>query len=629
MEYFLRIVGKTLERLPTFVLKILSYGLGFLLYHLLRKRRRVLLSNLHHAFEKRPFHWHDKIARESCRRTVESALFVLSSPYFSQKRIEKHFSLHPQFLSLLEQQQKTPSPTVIVVPHFSLTEAITLLPALAKTKLPETGVIYRPFDCKGIEKWVKATRERFGLRLLSRKKGFQEAIAILKRKGCVAVLFDQNAGHTGGLTTFFDRIASTSELPGFLAKKCQASLFVLYPKRQGFFQATLHIERLPESAIERFTPIVNQWLEKKLEENDNYCADWLWLHNRWRCLDEPSERLQLKTKRNHLSATLAIRGQKTLPRKTRLWIRMPNWLGDVLMTLPLLRAIRKGRPDMAITLLLKTSFIPLLKEWQIADHFLPLPEKSPQYFLFFWKLRRQYPDLQILFTHSFRGDLEAKLIDAPQRFGMSKKSRPLLTHVWTPPQNLDINRIHQVDLWMQFLGHFGLKEPLDCSPIQTDTPKQQRIGLICGTENMPSKRWPAAHWKTLISSLRKEFPPFLIYLFGTESDRRLTKEIAAPFTSDPNVHNLAGKTDLVTFAQELSYCRLVIANDTGGMHLANALGIPLIAIYGPTNPIRTGPVFTAPHHILMPKGSPATGGVPIEGIKPTIVFKTAQTLLHD
>ena len=63
-----------------------------------------------------------------------------------------------------------------------------------------------------------------------------------------------------------------------------------------------------------------------------------------------------------------------------------------------------------------------------------------------------------------------------------------------------------------------------------------------------------------------------------------------------------------------------MTNDTGGMHLANALGVPLVALFGPTNPLRTGPVFAAPSRILQPPGCPPTGGAALAGLPPETVL---------
>jgi ADP-heptose:LPS heptosyltransferase len=93
------------------------------------------------------------------------------------------------------------------------------------------------------------------------------------------------------------------------------------------------------------------------------------------------------------------------------------------------------------------------------------------------------------------------------------------------------------------------------------------------------------------------------------------------------VTNLAGRTDLPTYVKHLSASRLLVTNDTGGMHLANALGVPLIALFGPTNPVRTGPVFATPAHILQPPGCPPTGGGALIDLTPaTVIAAVKQNL---
>lgn len=117
-----------------------------------------------------------------------------------------------------------------------------------------------------------------------------------------------------------------------------------------------------------------------------------------------------------------------------------------------------------------------------------------------------------------------------------------------------------------------------------------------------------AHWRALIESLPGE--NFL--LFGTANDAPITAAVAAGFGE--RVENLAGRTSLADYGARLRGCRRLVTNDTGGMHLANVLGVPLIALFGPTNPLRTGPVFAAPVIILQPPGCAPAGGSPLAEI---------------
>jgi len=309
---------------------------------------------------------------------------------------------------------------------------------------------------------------------------------------------------------------------------------------------------------------------------------------------------------------------------------MPNWLGDVVMALPLLRAIRASRPYARITLLAKAQFHPLLEQLGIADEVRSLPPPGPGYWPHFHRLRHEYPDCCLLLTNSLRGDLEAWLTRCPQRFGLVRpgRPRPLLTHAWRVPASFDEQHPHQSRLWEEFLRHFGLNVAPDLAPFTSDLsgiryPKSEIliIGLICGSENDPEKRWPVAHWRTLITRIMAAHPQVRFQLFGTANDRAVTDAVALDLNA--SVENLAGRTDLTAFAARLAGCRLLISNDTGGLHLANAFGVPVLALFGPTNPLRTAPVFHAPVRVLQPAGCPPAGGGDLAQLTPDTVFTAA------
>ena len=199
--------------------------------------------------------------------------------------------------------------------------------------------------------------------------------------------------------------------------------------------------------------------------------------------------------------------------------------------------------------------------------------------------------------------------------GMLRKGypRPLINRKWNVPQDLDLTRNHQTLVWARWLREAcGLKQELDFSPIAIGAEKQMRIGLICGTENSPEKRWPVERWRELVALLQKARPELQIYLFGTAKDGAITAQVAEG--QNANVIDRAGKTDLPAYMRELASCRAICGNDTGGMHLANMLGVPVVGIFGPTNPVRTGPIFNAPVNILQPEGCPPTGGADIRGV---------------
>jgi ADP-heptose:LPS heptosyltransferase len=243
-------------------------------------------------------------------------------------------------------------------------------------------------------------------------------------------------------------------------------------------------------------------------------------------------------------------------------------------------------------------------------------------------MRHEYPDAWLLFTNSTRGDLAAWLTQSRQRFGIVRrgKRRPLLSHSYAVPAGFDESTHHQFELWENFLRHFGLEGEVDLAPLPWPGHPggmSGQIGLIPGSENTPQKRWPVGHWRRLIESL----PGERFVLFGTGNDTPITAAIAAGFDA-ARVENAAGRTDLVTFAGRLKTCRLLVTNDTGGMHLANALGVPLVALFGPTNPIRTGPIFQADAaRILQPPDCPPTGGGSLSDLSPATVLAAVRETL--
>jgi heptosyltransferase-2 len=621
LKIFLKILGWVLAHTPEPLLRVLAAGLGEAIFLGLPRRRRILLSNLDHAFPDRGTAWARRIGRESCRRMVETALLSFASPFLSERRLKQIARVSPSGEAWLRDYTVNPRPTVFGTVHCAHWETQAWFGLLcAPTPLPEFGIIFRPLDNATADAFIKSTRERHGMKLLSRRDGFAEALKILRRRGCIGLLFDQNAGLQGALTTFFGRVCSTTELPGLLAEKFSADVRTFYPRRTGFWRVEITSDAIAhDGTTVGVTVALNRWLEQELTTDDNLCASWLWAHDRWRHQDMPGKRLRLESKRNLLAADSAARGLAALPRRTRIWIRLPNWLGDVVVALPLLRAIRIARPDAELTLIGRPAFAPLVEKFGVADRYEPLPPRGPGYFLHFWRLRRRYPDAFFLFTNSLRGNLEAWLTRCPQRFGIvrPRKSRPLLTHSWRVPPDFDEKQNHQLSLWENYLHAFGLNQPPDRAPILSTLGSRlstRLIGLIVGSENSPEKRWPVEHWRALIAAL----PDQRFVIFGTTGDGPIATAVADGF--GPRVENQAGRTDLTAFAEKLAACDLLITNDTGGMHLANALGVPLIALFGPTNPVRTGPVFAAPFQILQPAGCPPTGGAALAGLTPESVI---------
>jgi heptosyltransferase-2 len=113
------------------------------------------------------------------------------------------------------------------------------------------------------------------------------------------------------------------------------------------------------------------------------------------------------------------------------------------------------------------------------------------------------------------------------------------------------------------------------------------VGLIPGAARGPSKRWPAEHFAEIGKRLAEDRGASLL-IFGAPSEFELCGSVAKRVGT--RAQNYAGKTSLPEWAALLKSCDLVVCNDSGGMHLASALGTPVVAVYGMTDPAKTGPL---------------------------------------
>lgn len=630
----LKLFGRLLAILPESIVAFICHCFGFLVALCMRRRRRITMRSLHHAFPDRSEVWRRGVFRESTARLFEMGLFRLASAFFTPQRLKDTLEVCPQALDDFKvygaRQSKHGKPVVLMLPHMTMSEAGSQIGGQLDC-LPPLHIIFRPLNQPAINEWVTAQRERHGVKMLSRKSGFNNGMAALRRGESVGILFDQDASKKGTTITFMDRIVSATDLPGLMAHRFKADVYVMLLERKSFWRAKLSMTRIPLGESPSEVSIrAHDVLAEYLRHDTNTAADWLWLHDRWAHYFHAHKRFSPPIKRDKIALSNRIHGHATTPRKTRLWIRLPNWLGDVVMALPILRAIREGRADFEFTFIGKAAFEPLVDRMGVSDRFIALPSKGAGYFNTFRNLRFEYPDTYFLLTNSFRGDLEAYLTGCDQRFGMLRpgKRRPLLTNPYRLPEDVDETKVHQTEVWLKMAQSYGLKQELDYSPAvnQGVLKVGLKVGLICGTENSPEKRWPISHWRQLVDGLIKANPAIQIVLYGTPQDRGITDQVCGGFDSE-RVSNLAGQTNLAEFCDELSSCGVICCNDTGGMHLANMLGTSVVAVFGPTNPVRTGPIFSTPHTILQPDGCPATGGMDIEGVSAEICLEAVMLAL--
>ena len=273
-----------LARLPEGFARANAAAFGHLLWLL---RRRVIRANLRAAFPARDEAWVRRIGRLSCRRAAEMGLFSIASPRLSEDEIRSRVEVHPEILAGEARLTADVGGLVLFVPHFTLMEMMTAVTLAAPSLGDRPWVtLYRPLNQPAADAWVKAARERFGMRLASRREGFGELMRNVRAGGVSSILFDQKI-QSGRRLTFLGRPAAVTNLPGLLAQKHKAATRVFWAERTGFWRCRLRSTLLRSKETAALTRESNAWLEERLRSSDEACADWLWAHDRWRHGDAP------------------------------------------------------------------------------------------------------------------------------------------------------------------------------------------------------------------------------------------------------------------------------------------------------------------------------------------------------
>jgi len=410
-------------------------------------------------------------------------------------------------------------------------------------------------------------------------------IDLLRSGGGVGILSDQHAGDQGIWTPFFGRLASTSPLPALLAKRSRAALIAAAVYTAGPARwRMVFTERFDISgaSIETLTSKINEIIEQqvRLAPEDSF-----WVHNRW------------KTPRPNFLLTRYKRGvylPKNVPagelKPFRILVRSSNWLGDAVMSVPAVRAIKKGRPDAHVTVLAPEKIAAMWKLISEVDEVLSLPKKS--LFAAMCLVNRQpHFDAAVLFPNSLRSALEVLFV--PRKVGYRGHARAwLLNQIVREPRRPGPPEHHALR-FLRIADDCGADVDLAAKIELTETSQTSNLkhrtslGLCPGAEYGPAKRWLPDRFAEVAETISNGSEIKWI-LFGTKDDTPVGKIIAAKLGN--KCVNRIGETSLDELISELRGCRALLTNDTGTMHLAALLGVPVAAIFGSTEPKLTGPL---------------------------------------
>jgi lipopolysaccharide heptosyltransferase II len=304
----------------------------------------------------------------------------------------------------------------------------------------------------------------------------------------------------------------------------------------------------------------------------------------------------------------------------RILIRSSNWLGDAVMSVPAVRSIKLGHPGSHLTILTPEKLAEVWKLVAEVDEVIAIPQVTGS------GLKRKFSSMlnvfsvgrlvrgrgfgmAVVFPNSLRTGLEMWLARIPRRAGYPGHAPRslLLNRVLAAaksagePVGPGVHQVHHYLALAEFVGgrvisdpKFGFPDPVGKKAVSSGNPT--RIAICAGAEYGPAKRWLPERYAEVVKQVSTSVACHW-QLVGTAKDRDVAQTISSLAGDAANIENLCGQTSLAGLITILRESDLLLTNDTGTMHLGTLLGVPVIAIFGSTEPVLTGPLGSG-HTIL-------------------------------
>jgi heptosyltransferase-2 len=283
--------------------------------------------------------------------------------------------------------------------------------------------------------------------------------------------------------------------------------------------------------------------------------------------------------------------------KKKILALAPNWLGDVAMCTPALRALRKRFPDAQFTVAGRASACQLLEglAWIDRLHTLPARPRLDVLLREASALRSHARDVAVIFPHSFRAALLAMFTGAKRRIGYDRGGRSWLLTDRVPPyrENGAIAPIYMSWEYLSLLAPLGCEDdgqglelyadPAECAAVKARfTGSGPVVGIAPGAAFGPSKRWPAEYYARVADALAEHAGAQCVLITGPgEADTRAAVLAAA---KTPLIECHDGKSGIARLKATIASLDLLIGNDSGPRHIAIAFKKPVICVMGSTSP---------------------------------------------
>jgi heptosyltransferase-2 len=285
-------------------------------------------------------------------------------------------------------------------------------------------------------------------------------------------------------------------------------------------------------------------------------------------------------------------------------VRATNWVGDAVMSLPALRAIRDRFPDAAISVLARPWVKDLYARESWRHRIIPYTA-GPRDWAGKWsaaaQLGREKFDCAILLQNAFDAALIAWMARIPARIGYARDARGWLLTTPVPVPEPGETPAHQRFYYLELLRRAGIVDrvpQVDAIRLEGAEAAAREgrpllrgcvVGVSPGAAYGSAKRWLPERFAESATRLARELRGG-VAVFGSRDERPLCEQVASGIrAAGVDAMNFAGETTLRQFIDMAAACRVYLTNDSGAMHIASALGVPTVAIFGATDHIATGP----------------------------------------
>jgi heptosyltransferase II len=295
----------------------------------------------------------------------------------------------------------------------------------------------------------------------------------------------------------------------------------------------------------------------------------------------------------------------------KILIRATNWVGDAIMALPALRAVRARFPEARIAIVARPYVADIYRGQKICDELISYDPKGAHAGLngresLARELRTQKFDVALLLQNAFDAAWLAWRAAIPERVGYARDGRSvLLTKRIAVPKHSEIPP-HEQFYYLELVRRAGWISSLPGESFVTlDVSEEHRrqaeetlssagarqnvarIAIGAGASYGSAKCWPPDRFADFVNRFRLHTDADII-LFGTAAEQKVSEAIAGGIKG-PSI-SLVGKTVIADLPALLSQCQMFVGNDSGAMHVAAAVGLPVVAIFGPTDPHGTAPI---------------------------------------